>query len=393
MYEKTMAQLNKILVVGASLAGPAVCYWLKRFGFSPTLIEKHHEIRKGGYAIDIRGIAIDLAKKMGIYNKCCEMRTQLQSGRYVDAEGNTIFEEEGEKFGFRQGEEVEVVRGHLVHILMETIPDIPCHFDHSISQIEQTNEGVNVTFKNGRTEQFDLVMGADGLHSSTRRKAFEKQDYTVLELGSYICIFSIPNYLSLKQSEIVFEKDQKLAQVNCDRNDDIAHAGFMFRSAHRLNNSRDVFEQKAFLKDTFIDLGWETNTLLSFIDEADDFYFDSIAQVKMKDWTKGRIALVGDAGYCASPLSGQGTSLALVGAYILAGELKASEGDYQSAFKQYNTLMKPFVDANQAFGADNAKTFLVEEDVSKELAEARLDKMMDKLKEAAHAITLPDYGE
>lgn len=382
---------NKILVVGASLAGPAVCYWLKRFGFSPTLIEKHHEIRKGGYAIDIRGIAVDLAKQMGIYDKCCEMRTQLQSGRYVDAMGNTLFEEEGEKFGFRQGEEVEVVRGDLVQILMDTIPDVPCHFDQSIQDIQQTDDGVTVTFKDGRNEQFDLVIGTDGLHSSTRRLVFNQDEYTMLELGSYICIYTIPNYLKLKHAEIVFEKDQKLAQVNCDKNHDIAHAGFLFRSTHQLKNIRDVAEQKAFLRETFTNLGWETNTLLSYLEETKDFYFDSITQVKMKDWSKGRVTLVGDAGYCASPLSGQGTSLALVGAYILAGELNKAKGDYAKAFKQYHTLMNPFVEANQEFGADNAKTFLIEEDVSEAVAEARLNSMMETLKVAANAITLPQY--
>ncbi len=122
-----MATVNKILVIGASIAGPAVCYWLTKFGYSPTLIERNDTLSKGGYAIDVRGIAIDIIKKMGIYEKICDMRTQLEAGYYVDANGNILLKEQGEKFGFRQGEEVEIVRGDLVEILMQSIKDIPCY--------------------------------------------------------------------------------------------------------------------------------------------------------------------------------------------------------------------------------------------------------------------------
>ncbi len=382
-----MSQVKNIFVIGASIAGPAVCYWLKKFGFSPTLIERNNGLRKGGYAIDVRGIAVDIAKQMEIYDELCRQRTTLEYGAYVDENGNILYKEEGEKFGFRQDEEVEVVRGDFVEILMQAIPDVPCHFEQSVASMTQNDNGVDVTFKDGNTKQFDLVIGADGLHSRTRRLTFSSDEYSLNDLGCYISVFSVPNYLKLDHSERLFEKNQKLVYINSDKDADMAHAGFMFRSNHQL----DEKEQRAFLKETFNGFGWETNKFLELLDESNDLYFDSITQVKMPKWTKGRIALVGDSGYCASPLSGQGSSLALVGAYLLAGELKNANGDYQIAFEHYNSLLRPFVDANQAFGVLSSQTFLSEDDVSKDSAEERTNKLIEKLQEAATSIELPNY--
>jgi 2-polyprenyl-6-methoxyphenol hydroxylase-like FAD-dependent oxidoreductase len=304
-----MSSLNKILVIGAGIAGPAVCYWLKRFGFSPVLIEKFGEIRKGGQALDIRGVVIDLVKRMGVYDQICNMRTRVELGRYVDSEGNTIHEEKGERFGFRQDEEVEVIRGDLIEILMGTIKGVPCHFNQLIDKIEQNDDHVKVHFKDGGNEHYDLVIGADGIHSATRRMIFNKDEYKLINLGMYFSIFSIPNYLNLNHTEIQCEANQKLASISSDKNPKMAQAAFMFRSQSILDNIRNEHEQRQFLRNTFQDFGWEVPKMLELMSDSDDFYFDSVAQVKMNSWTKGRIALLGDAGYCASPLSGQGNNL------------------------------------------------------------------------------------
>ena len=169
-----MHHLNKILVVGAGIAGPSVCYWLKRFGFSPTLIEKSAVIRKGGQALDVRGVAINIAKEMGIFEEIRDKRTQIECARYVDKEGNLLHEEPGPKAGFRQDDEVEIIRGDLVEILMKSIAGIPCHFNQSIESIRQNEIGVTVNFKDGRVEQYDLVIGADGIYSAIRCLTFDK---------------------------------------------------------------------------------------------------------------------------------------------------------------------------------------------------------------------------
>lgn len=388
---KFMSNAKKILVVGAGIAGPSVCFWLQRFGFSPTLIENSVALRKGGQALDIRGVAIDLVKKMGIYEQICQKRTRIECGRYVDANGSLLHEEHGEKFGFRQGEEVEIVRGDLVEILMNSIPDVPCRFNQSIVSIQQNNDGVVVYFKDGRSEDYDLVIGADGIHSATRRLVFDKSEYQLVNLGSYISIFSIPNYLHLSHTEVVCEANQKQVSIASDADSNIAQAAFMFRSNHVLNNIRDKSEQLRFLRDTFHDFGWEADRILELMPDSPDFYFDSITQVKMNSWTKGRVALLGDAGYCASPLSGQGNNLAMIGAYLFAGELKAANGNHLQAFYRYHELLRDFVEANQNFGAWVSETFLVSDEVTEEVAEKRLGKILQKILIVSNAITLPDY--
>jgi len=386
-----MSKNIKILVVGAGIAGPAICYWLRRFGFSPVLIEKASSIRKGGQALDIRGIATHLAREMGIYDQVCDMRTRIECGRFVDATGKVLHEEHGEKFGFRQDDEVEILRGDLVEILMKKIADIPCHFNRSVVSLQQNADNVIVNFKDGKVEYYDIVIAADGIHSATRRMIFDKNEYQIVHLGSYLSTFTIPNYLGLSHMDLECEANHKLVSINSDNNPEIARAGFMFRSQHTLKDIRDEHEQKQFLRDTFCDFGWETQNILSRMPESDDFYFDAIMQVKMNSWTKGRIALVGDAGYCPSPLSGQGNNLAFVGAYILAGELKAAHGNYKQAFIRYNTLLRSFVDANQQFGAWVSKSFLGEDEISKEIAEERSNRILAMIKSVSNAITLPQY--
>jgi 2-polyprenyl-6-methoxyphenol hydroxylase-like FAD-dependent oxidoreductase len=201
----------------------------------------------------------------------------------------------------------------------------------------------------------------------------------------------MPNYLKLSHTEITLETDGKLLQINSDRNPEIAQAGFLFRSNDVANNTRYQKEQKNCLKETFLNLGWESNNLLKLMEKTDDFYFDSITQVIMTSWTKGRVALVGDSGYCASPLSGQGTSLALVGAYLLAGELNKAKGNHTLAFKKYNELLHPFVKKNQQFGVWSSKTFLAPVKHDKKDAGKRTNEILKKLKIASNAITLPDY--
>lgn len=386
-----MSGINKILVIGAGIAGPAVCYWLKRFGFSPILIEKSANLRKGGHALDVRGAAIDLVKRMGIYEKICNMRSQVEFGRYVDSEGNILHEEKGERFCFREGEDVEIIRGDLVQILIDAIEGVPCHFNQLVDSIKQSDGDVEVQFKDGRIEHYDLVIGADGLHSKTRRMVFDKDEYKLTNLGACFSVFSIPNYLNLNHTEVLCEANQKLVSITSDKNPKIAEVAFSFRVQNVLNNIRDENEQQRFLRDTFQDFGWETSKILELMSSSNDFYFDSVTQVKMKSWTKGRVALLGDAGFSASPISGQGNNLALVGAYILAGELKQAGGNYHRAFNRYNELLHPFVEANQKLGVLVNESYLVQNEVSKEIAEERSNKIMEEVKIVSNMISLLDY--
>lgn len=180
------------------------------------------------------------------------------------------------------------------------------------------------------------------MHSSIRRMVFDKNEYQIKNLGLYLSVFSIPNYLHLSHTEVQCEINQKLISIKSDNDPNTAQVEFMFRSKQALNNPRNLNEQMQFLREHFDDFGWEAQELLKWMPNNADFYFDSAAQVKMNSWTKGRVALIGDAGYCASPLSGQGNNLAMVGAYILAGELDAAKGDYKQAFNRFLSITKRY---------------------------------------------------
>lgn len=386
-----MSTINKILVVGAGIAGPAICYWLRRFGFSPVLIEKFAHVRKEGQALDFRGVAIDIAKRMNIYEKMCKMHKQLEVGRYVDPEGNILHEERGERFCFRQGEDLEIARGDVAEILMGAMEGVPCHFNQVIESIKQSDDDVKVQFNDGRVEHYDLVIGADGTHSTTRSMVFDKDECKLVNLGVCFGIFSIPNYLNLSHTEVQCETNQKLISVWSHNNPKRAEVAFVFRTQNVLNNIRNKNEQQQLLRDTFQGFGWEASKILEMMSGCNDFYFDSATQIKMKSWTKGRVALLGDASYSASPLSGQGNYLALVGAYILAGELKKAYGNYSRAFKRYNDLLHPLVEACHKLGVFVSESFLVHNEVSKEVAEERSNKILQEVKIVSNMIALPEY--
>lgn len=379
--------IHKILVAGAGIAGPAVCYWLKKFGFSPTLIEKSSTVRKNGIGLDVRGSALDVVKKMGIYDQLCAQRTQVNLESWVNSDWNVLVEK---SVGYSSNDDVEIMRCHLIDILMDSIKEVPCYFNQEIIEIKQNEKNVAVMFSDNQTTIYDMVIGADGLRSSIRKLAFPRTTYNFIDLGSYFSVFRIPNYLKLSRSKIIFESQQKLVSITVDGESKNALVALSFRSSEVLNNARDEKVQKIFIKQHFLNLGWECSTLMDYLDTCDDFYFDSATQVTMKSWTEGRIALVGDSAYCPSPLSGQGTSLGLVGAYVLANELKRANGDYISAFSRYNKLLIPFVKANQKLGMLVNETFLLSEEVSQEEINIRTKRIMNSLENAAYVKNLLD---
>jgi len=387
-------KLKKILVVGASIAGPSIAYWLEKYGFEPILIEKSPEPRKGGYAIDIRGTAVDVAKMMGIYDSICASRTTLQSGQYVDHEGQVIHEEFGEQCGFRDGDDVEINRNELSNILLKAVPHVPIKYGVSITLLKQYSDHVEVRFSDGSSDTFDLVIGADGLHSSVRTMVFKENEYALLDLGFYLAVFSAPNYLKLNHAGVFYEHDGKELSVVSDKDPNTALFWFMVRTQIQLKDMKQERIQKAFIREQCRGIGWESEKILTLLDMADDLYFDSITQVRMDAWSKNRVVLLGDSGYCASPLSGQGTSLALIGAYILAGELKIAtdQGDYKTAFERYQSLFTSFVNANQSFAVWASETYLATDENQIKHAEHMHAQVMEKMNQVKNAIRLPDYS-
>ena len=333
-----------VLISGAGLAGLTLAYWLKKFGFVPTIVEKYPHLRAEGYKIDIRGAAVEVIKRMGLETAVLEAGTDMQKSFFVDHSGTHLTETSPELCGLRAPGDMEIVRGDLCKILFEHLGDTESLFGDSIKSISQSEKGVQVEFEKTDAKLFDLVIGADGLHSKVRKLAFGDESLFLRELGVYVSFYSIPNFLHLDRVEIEYHASQRYAVAYCPRKG-MAKAAFAFPSPP-LDLSNQEQQQKA-LQEAFADAGWEVPRLLSFMKETPDFYFDCMAQVHMPHWTNHRIALVGDAGYAVSPISGQGTSVALVGAYVLAGELAEAEGEYTLAFPRYEEIMRQFVQMNQ----------------------------------------------
>ncbi len=400
---------KNILISGAGIAGLTLAYWLKKYGFAPTIVEKHPSLRTEGYKLDIRGSAVDVCKRMGLEQAIWEARTDIRKAQFVDDSGKIIKETTPDLCGVRSEGDLEIVRGKLCEILFNHIGDVKIIFGDSIKSIAEDENGVRVAFEKNEPQVFDLVIGADGVHSRVRKLCFDEGEasHFLRELGLYISFYSIPNFLHLDRVEIEYHSAKRFVIVYCPR-DGLAKVGFAFSSPQPEFDLRDQNQQREFLHQAFAHAGWETPRLLSFIKETSDFYFDCMAQIHMPNWTKGRIALVGDAGYAVSPVSGQGNSVALVGAYVLAGELAQAQGDYQKAFQQYEENLRVFVEKNQKLAQMNVtlmegkdSTFLTSIVVRllRSLANLLPGSVIEFLKnlgskrtaKAANAITLKNY--
>ncbi|TCC11602.1 FAD-dependent monooxygenase [Kribbella soli] len=347
--------MTTVLISGASVAGPALAYWLQRYGYRPTVVERAPAPRPGGYAVDFRGASMTVLERMGILSAVEERATRMGAMTYVKETGKVTAKTSPAAFSG----ELEILRGDLVDILYElTAGTTEYIFDDSIAAVTQDESGVEVVFDSGTTRRFDLVIGADGLHSNVRRLAFGAESSYIHDLGYYASVCTVENHLGLDHTGQIFNVPGKTVGTYSARSNTEAKALFYFASPDLTYDRRDATAQKAIVEEQFAGLGWEVPKLLDGLRTAPDFYFDSISQIKLDSYSRGRVALVGDAGYCASPLSGMGTSLAIVGAYVLAGELHAAGGDHVRAFAAYDVRMKGFVEACQQQAVDGARWFI-----------------------------------
>ena len=386
-----------ILISGAGIAGLTTAYWLRRYGFSPTIIERAPSLVTGGYKIDVRGTALDVLRRMGVHDAVVALSTQMQGALLVDREGNVFNRMTGDEFGHRVGADLEIARGTLCEILMARTTDIDVIFGDVVASLTQSDDSAEVTFRDGNARTFDLVIGADGVHSNIRRQVFGDESQYLRYLGMYLCVYSVPNYLHLDRMEVQYSEIGRIAAIWSTRDDADAKACFGFAAGDRQIDLHDRAQQEAALRTVYAGIGWEVPRLLELMPQASDWYFDIAAQVDMAEWARGRVVLVGDAAYCASPMSGQGSSLALIGAYVLAGELAAAGGDHQTAFAVYDRVMRPFIAVNQTLGIQSAQ-FMTQDPANApvELSgieiESVIDRSTNRIADAANAITLKDYS-
>ncbi len=344
----------KILISGASVAGPVLAYWLHRYGFEPTIVERTPVMRHGlgGHAVDLFGPAAEVAKRMGRWDEIEAERTQIES-MTIEREGKRPVQVDLSRlYAGISDRHVEILRGELTKILYDATRGTTEYvFGDSIATLHDDGDGVDVTFESGEPRRFDLVIGADGMHSNVRRLTFGPEEALRRHLGGHLAVWSMPDVFGIGNRMLMHLSVDRLAGVYGVRQTGQNRAGFMFRTAHELRYGyRDKDEQKALVAKEFHDYGWKAPQILEHLDAADDFYFDSISQITLDTWQRGRIGLVGDAGFCPGPAVGGGTSLAVVTAYILAGELAAARSDLPSGLRNYERSVRRLVDLSRAIG-------------------------------------------
>ncbi|MEX2969101.1 FAD-dependent monooxygenase [Streptomyces sp. C184] len=368
--------MKTVLISGASVAGLTLAHWLRRRGFAPTVVERAPGVRPGGQAIDVRGVALDVLDRMDLLAPAREARTRLRGMSMLDGDGKELWRstEMTLSGGRLDSGDIELLREDLAQLLYGRARDgVEYLFDDSVTALVQEPHGVRVGFERGRSRTFDLVVGADGLRSTVRGLVFGAEGPFFRPLGGYVAVFSTENFLDLDDWQVWLQGGGASTCVYPVRHNTELRVTLGFTSEPFALDHRDTERQKAVLAERMSALGGDTPRLLKAMWQAPDFYFDAMAQIHLDRWSQGRVGLVGDAGYCPSPLSGQGTSLALVGAYVLADELGKAAGDHRTALRRYEERLRPFVGLNQALATENPGQGAAEESIERAKNAVRLD--------------------
>jgi 2-polyprenyl-6-methoxyphenol hydroxylase-like FAD-dependent oxidoreductase len=340
--------MKTVLISGAGIGGPALGFWLKAAGFEPTLVERAPALRRGGYVIDFWGLGYDIAEPMGLIAeinrvgyKAREMRVVDDRGRRVSGFGTKVFTE------LTAGRYITLARSDLSRLLFEQLEGCAeVIFDDEIVSLEEHSSGVRVQLKHAGERQFDLVIGADGLHSVVRKLAFGPQQGFEKDLGYIVAAFEASGYRPRDEDVYLMYGQPGRMVGRFTLRDDRTLFLFVFAAGgDSLPSTLD--EQKDMLRRKYAAGKWECPSILTELDRATELYLDRVSQIRMKNWSKGRIALIGDAAFCVSLLAGQGSALTMISAYVLAGELAAAGGQYRQAFESYEARLRAFIETKQ----------------------------------------------
>ncbi|MGA8113237.1 MAG: FAD-dependent monooxygenase [Actinocatenispora sp.] len=397
--------MTHILISGASVAGPALAYWLRRYGIDVTVVERAPELRPGGQAIDIRGAARTVIERMGLMDAVRAAHTGTLGIANVDDRGRWVAEMPADAFGDSGGiiADLEILRFDLARILHGAAEGVEYLFDDTITGLTETSDGVDVRFERAAPRRFDLVVGADGIFSNTRRLAFPQGSWRMVDSGYHRAVFTTDTSLDLAGWELMYNMPAGNG-TSGGRNAMLypvpggTRGMFHFACDPIEYDRRDVEQQKRIVAGVYEGEGWEVPRMVESMRHAPDFYFDRHGKIVMDSWSHGRVVLLGDA--CAAGSVGMGTSMALVGAYVLAGELVAARGDHQVAFAAYQSVLRDYVAGNLKPMPGGVKGFLPTTARGVRLRNASMrwmmrlpgrSLMMGGIDKAVNAIDLPDY--
>jgi 2-polyprenyl-6-methoxyphenol hydroxylase-like FAD-dependent oxidoreductase len=341
-----------VLISGLGIAGPTLAYWLKAGGFEPTLIERAPQLRTGGYVIDFWGLGYDIAERMGLRSEIERVGYHVRDMRVVDDRGKRVSGFDVDVFReLTNGRYVTLGRSELSRLLFEKASGTSeVMFDNEIVGLEDRGDGVSVQFKLGGARQFDLVVGADGLHSQVRKLAFGPQHQFEKNLGYAVAAFEVSSYQPRDEDVYVMysRPGRSLGRFTMRENRTL----FLFVFATGNGAVPDTLDaQKELLLTLYGDDQWECRHILDALKDTQELYFDRVSQIQMPGWSRGRVALVGDAAFCVSLLAGQGSALAMTAAYVLAGELAKAGGCHDAAFREYEAFLRAYIGTKQAGAA------------------------------------------
>lgn len=349
----------RILISGASISGPVLGYWLTRYGFDVTVVERAPALRKtGGHAVDLFRPAMEISEKMGVLPRIEALATGTDTGTiYREGARRPVRVDFTKAVGAASDRHVEIMRDDLSEAYYDAGRDrVEYLFGDSITAISADGE---VIFEHTAPRRYDVVIGADGLHSNVRRLVFGEDAGRTQFLGGYLAVLSAPKTLAREKEMVIHVGVGRLAGIYTAQPLDDARVLFMFRSKEELEyDYRDALRQKELLRAGFAGMDATVDGWLEELDRAPTFYFDSITQLTLDSWSRGRVTLVGDAGYCPGPAVGGSTSIAVLGAYVLAGELAQANGDYAQAFAAYERQMIDPVRRSRAFARTVAKSLV-----------------------------------
>lgn len=338
---------HRILVTGASVAGSTLAWWLAHLGNEVTVVERAPAFRDGGQNIDVRGVGREVLRRMGLERRALDHGTGEIGTAWVDGQGRIVARFLTEDLG---GDgptaEMEILRGDLARILYEAARHrVHYRFGDSIEAIEEDASAAVVTFASGRAARYDAVVIAEGVGSATRELVFPGEN-APRWMDLTIAYFTIPRVPSDDRLWRWFNATGgRSISLRPDQNG-TTRAMLSMQQPPAGDQNWDADRQKAFLQHRFADAGWQAERVLAGLETTGDFYFDVLRQVRMRRWSKGRIALTGDAAWCATPLAGIGTTLAVTGAFVLAQELSRT-ADVRAGFTAYEGAMRPMVEEGQ----------------------------------------------
>jgi 2-polyprenyl-6-methoxyphenol hydroxylase-like FAD-dependent oxidoreductase len=343
--------LNKtVLISGAGIAGPTLAFWLNAAGFRPCLMERAPALRTGGYVIDFWGLGYDIAERMGLTPELDRTGYQVREMRIVDDRGERVTGFGTDVFlALTGGRFITVARSDLAQLLYDKIKNnTEVIFGDEIAGIQEQADEVRVQFKHSAERQFGLVIGTDGLHSNVRKLVFGPEERFETQLGYRVAAFEARGYRPRDEHVyVVYSKPGRML-ARFALHDDRTLFLFVFTDQPPSASAEfDLPAQKAILRKRYGNDKWECRRILGESDRAHELYFDRVSQIKMENWSRGRVALVGDSAFCVSLMAGQGSALAMAAAYVLAGELGKARGCHEEAFRKYEMLLRAFIVSKQ----------------------------------------------